>query len=221
MKNKIKRTEKIKNNGFTLAEVLITLVIIGVIAAMTIPTLINKTNNNEYTSRLKKVYSALSQATNTIISQEGSPKEWASTNESFFNMYKKHLQVMKDCSGGKCFPDVKYKYRKGTYHDSYINRNSLFSLKLSDGTPVLFGWTDGGECSQRDTGTYDYCGIIIVDINDIKAPNAYGRDLFAFGLKENGLYPMGCDDNGSDFCSASSEGLGCTCKVIREGAINY
>ena len=46
--------------GFTLAEVLITLVIIGVIASMTIPTLMNKTNKQEYVSRLKKAYSTLS-----------------------------------------------------------------------------------------------------------------------------------------------------------------
>ena len=60
--------------GFTLAEVLITLVIIGFIAAMTIPTLINKTNNQEYVSKLKKAYSTLSQATNRIITEEGNPR---------------------------------------------------------------------------------------------------------------------------------------------------
>ena len=59
--------------GFTLAEVLITLVIIGVITSMTIPTLMNNTNKQEYVSRLKKAYSALSQATNKIIADEGNP----------------------------------------------------------------------------------------------------------------------------------------------------
>ena len=60
--------------GFTLAEVLITLVIIGVIAAMTIPTLMNNTNKQEYVSKLKKAYSTLSQATNRIITEEGNPR---------------------------------------------------------------------------------------------------------------------------------------------------
>lgn len=47
--------------GFTLAEVLITLVIIGVIAAMTIPTLINSTGDQEYKTGLKKAFATLNQ----------------------------------------------------------------------------------------------------------------------------------------------------------------
>ena len=48
--------------GFTLAEVLITLGIIGVVAAMTIPSIVQKQNQKEATSRLKKFYSTMSQA---------------------------------------------------------------------------------------------------------------------------------------------------------------
>lgn len=44
-------------NGFTLAEVLITLGIIGVVAAMTMPTLIQKNQDKELISRIKKTYS--------------------------------------------------------------------------------------------------------------------------------------------------------------------
>ena len=74
------------NFGFTLAEVLITLVIIGVIAAITVPTLINKTQNQEYVSKLKKAYSTFTQATNQIIAEEGTPNAskggWANSPES-------------------------------------------------------------------------------------------------------------------------------------------
>ncbi|MBQ3642196.1 type II secretion system protein [bacterium] len=48
--------------GFTLAEVLITLVIIGVIAAMTVPTLMNNTQGQEYKAAYKKAISTLNQA---------------------------------------------------------------------------------------------------------------------------------------------------------------
>ena len=51
-----------KKLGFTLAEVLITLVIIGVIAAMTVPTLMNNTNAQEFRSALKKAISVANQA---------------------------------------------------------------------------------------------------------------------------------------------------------------
>ena len=59
-----------KNNAFTLAEVLITLVIIGVIVSMTIPTLINKTQNQEFVSRLKKTYSTFAQVTGLLLKME-------------------------------------------------------------------------------------------------------------------------------------------------------
>jgi len=52
----------IKKTGFTLAEVLITLGIIGVVAAMTIPTLIANTNSAKFRSQFKKTISTLNQA---------------------------------------------------------------------------------------------------------------------------------------------------------------
>ena len=88
-------------NGFTLAEVLITLVIIGVIAAMTIPTLMNNTNKQEYVSKLKKAYSTMAQATNKIIADEGNPRAdiggWATSPEAVYNLYRKYLNKAKDC----------------------------------------------------------------------------------------------------------------------------
>ena len=51
-----------KTEGFTLAEVLITLGIIGVVAAMTIPTLIANTRSQQYRSQFKKTLSTLNQA---------------------------------------------------------------------------------------------------------------------------------------------------------------
>ena len=80
---------------------MITLVIIGVIAAITVPTLINKTNNQEYVSKLKKTYSTLAQATNQIIAEEGSPKNgWVSSGDNIYKLYKKHLKNVKDCGTG-------------------------------------------------------------------------------------------------------------------------
>lgn len=60
-----------KNNGFTLAEVLITLGIIGVVAAMTIPTLIANSNAQKYRSQFKKTISTLSQAARMSQAQYG------------------------------------------------------------------------------------------------------------------------------------------------------
>ncbi len=62
---------EISKAGFTLAEVLITLGIIGVVAAMTIPTLIANTKSQQYRAQLKKTVSTLSQAARLSQSQYG------------------------------------------------------------------------------------------------------------------------------------------------------
>ena len=43
--------------------------------------------------------------------------------------------------------------------------------------------------------------------------------MFEFVLKEDGLHPAGCDDD--SYCAPDKEGYACTCKVLREGAMNY
>ena len=87
---KLLHNSKIYKNGFTLAEVLITLVIVGVVAALTIPTLVNKTQNNQLAAAYKKTYGTLASATRMIISEEGTPKGdggWASSVENVYNLY--------------------------------------------------------------------------------------------------------------------------------------
>ena len=68
-----------KKTGFTLAEVLITLSIIGVVAALTIPTLIQRTGDEEMVSKLGKAYSTLSQATESIMTEQGSVTSWCTS----------------------------------------------------------------------------------------------------------------------------------------------
>ncbi|MBR6163428.1 type II secretion system protein, partial [bacterium] len=214
--------------GFTLAEVLITLVIIGVIAAITVPTLMNNTNNQEYVSKLKKAYSTLAQATNLIIAEEGTPKAsvggWTKDNDEMYNLYKKHLLNSKDCGpNSDCFSTGIYKYPTGHSSDytGSWNTDEYRKLVLSDGTQVIFQFArdeSWKNCTFSSHGSNNYCARIFVDINGERKPNQIGKDYFGFVIKENGLYPYGCDYEG--YCPGGG-GLGCACKVLREGAINY
>ena len=188
-------------HAFTLAEVLITLVIIGVIGALTVPSLIQNTQKQEYVSALKKAYSTLSQAAQQIITEEGSPKcddgGWACSLDGLYDIFKKHLNVMKDDS----------------------NKRKLY---LADGAVILlcnvFG--DCGYSGHIDIdGSKDICAYIYADVNGDKKPNKVGRDNFLFVLKQNGLYPAGCDKDG--ICMKDGCSYACTCKVLSENAVNY
>ncbi|MBR6163678.1 type II secretion system protein [bacterium] len=218
--------------GFTLAEVLITLVIIGVIAALTVPSLINKTNNEETVSRLKKVYSTLAQTTNLIIAEEGTPRAdkggWANSFDNVFNLYKKHMNKARECgSNDGCFEQLDnrgYKSLSGSYRYNNWNADTTEwarKLVLADGTQVVIEYypTTANDCNGHWGGSDNFCFQIWADVNGSKKPNQYGRDVFMFAVKEQGLYPGGCDYDGE--CTTTSQGGGCACKVLREGAMNY
>ena len=190
---------------------------------MTIPTLINKTNNQEAVSRLKKTYSALSQATNKIISDNGLPRAdiggWANSYENVFDLYKKYLSVAKECKVGTTCSDKSYLQFNGNSFKNFSSTRNV--LVLSDGTLFSISGSDSpsSDCSNSVAGSKNFCLGMYVDINGEKGPNFVGRDTFAFVLKENGLYPAGCDiDN---LCNNSHPGYACTCNVIRENAMNY
>ena len=84
-----------KKLGFTLAEVLITLVIIGVIAAMTVPTLMNNTNAQEFRSALKKSISATNQALTLHYALEGlTAQDYEEASELVDSVFKTRMSVI-------------------------------------------------------------------------------------------------------------------------------
>lgn len=84
----------IKKHAFSLAEVLITLGIIGIVAALTIPTLVLGYKKRIVTTRMLKFYSSMKQAT-TIAAQEGvftdMPAEIDSTADEIFDWFNKYF----------------------------------------------------------------------------------------------------------------------------------
>ena len=215
-------TPPLLSQGFTLAEILITLVIIGVIAAATIPTMINNTKKQEYVSALKKTYSTLATVTNKIMNDEGMPRGdiggWATSHSAEYNVYKKYLSYVKACNSGsqECFGQGGFKHLNNTAIDASWGAFEYPKLILSDGTQLIFVHRTN-DCSQSSFGSQGICFTIGIDVNGEKPPNAWGKDAFIFVVKEDGLHPAGCDGTG---CPNSS-GTDCACKVLRENAINY
>jgi len=167
------------NDAFTLAEVLITLVIIGIIAAITVPTLITKYQKEQTVTRLKKAYSALAQTTQRAIADNGPMDSWevgATSVESsvaFNNKYLiPYLSVSKNCetdTNGDCNPNY-FKSLSGVA-SAEDNERTRSSFYLNDGT--LVSSSTFASDAYKDVHIY-------VDINGQKKPNIKGKDVFVF-----------------------------------------
>ena len=205
--------------AFTLAEVLITLVIIGVVAAITVPTIIANSKDEEIKSMLKKNHSVIAQALYRYYLEQGyNPSGREFDARTFKDIFKKGFNVLKDYgitglySSGKN-PDL-YKNYTGTSNlDFYIFDDGQFII--NDGTLIMVENPSLGAGKNRV--------IISVDVNGpFKKPNRLGKDLFMFHLLDNGkLLPMGHKDTlypYDKYCSKTSSdkmnGAGCTVKVL-------
>lgn len=146
-----------KRFGFTLAEVLITLGIIGVVAAMTIPTLMNQTNQAEFKTGFKKVVSTLNQAISMNVALDNTDFSLLATGTSgesgsVFNMFTSRMNVIKTTTGA----DTGSAATAGNY-----------SLYFNDGMTLSFPST---AASCVSTTLSSGC-VAIVDVNGAKKPN--------------------------------------------------
>ena len=160
-----------KRIAFTLAEVLITLGIIGVIAALTLPNLITQYQKNATVQGLKVAYSLLSQAVQKSISENGEIDNWDYTlNTNAFNetYILPYLKIAKKCDGGKC---IKTDNFNGYYE---LNGNKYTSISKSY---VLAN----GMILMADRPGEGFI-VYMIDLNGNKKPNIMGKDIFAFYL---------------------------------------
>ena len=185
---------RINKKAFTLAEVLITLTILGVIAALVIPNMVQRYNERVTVSKVKKIYSTFSDAIAQAQTLNGSVLSWdIGTNDSkagaekVYNYIAPNLQVSKYCgtttsTNEACFAS-QYKTLKGKYNawTNVSNSDKFCKFILKDGTHVAF-WSNGKEkCSQDDS----VCLSIMFDINGKKGPNRVGIDLFEIYVTGN------------------------------------
>ena len=208
------------NFGFTLAEVLITLAIIGVVAAMTLPTLIQNQQKRSLEVATQKFYSNMSQAvkkymadegvddlrnTPLISSEDGSDEE--SAQEAVNNFVKKYFKVVKECdSNGGCFASTNdYKRQDGntllgeeSIEEYYLGYSKCFAFVIADGMCMIVQPVSSGGPLW-----------IHVDINGKKGPNKVGYDywdmvIFYDGSIDEGSVTPECRKNNEcDFGSNS------------------
>ena len=141
--------------AFTLSEVLITLVIIGIIAAITVPTLIANSRKEETTARLKKFYSTLQQVTYRAKADGNDWDYWAEEASSASTTTP---DVAKEFAETHLLPYLVYSEYK-------LSSNAIW-VYLNDGSYFY---------SRKGT-----CLDFYFDVNGKRKPNVWGRDIFAF-----------------------------------------
>ena len=178
--------------GFTLAEVLITLGVIGVIAALTIPALISKYNETVTIIALKKTYSELAQAIKMSEAVNGDLREWDwySDHSQTDRFVKKYIlpylsKNITRCNWTKpCFKeDWRWKNVDGTYSENPLFLNSRY--KYNDKTIAFH--IAGTPCTSSENGYMtcsDYIRYleIVVDVNVDRGQSIMGKDVFGFTL---------------------------------------
>ena len=145
---------EIFKNGFTLAEVLITLVIIGVVAAMTIPNIIYETKKHEYSARLKKFYSTMKQVQQKAAADGKSWTDWAHSASGDDRGLENVLEFQRDY----LLPYLSYSKTEANTETSKVYLNDGSSFKNFKGDCIDFYF----------------------DVNGDKMPNQYGKDVFIF-----------------------------------------
>lgn len=234
MKNYIENRKfrfTLAKSAFTLAEVLITLGIIGIVAAMTIPTLLAKLHNRHTESMLKEDYSILQQMM-TSANDDGAMSSLVNYNsmndmkdwfQTYFLPYIKVANVCYDEQG--CW-NTNAKYLNGNKITSRLTGCGSFtiSFQLFNGSYVCMDDYDKTLLSSwygvdtNESGSM----IFFIDTNGDKNPKVVGKDIFILVFKpETGKFvPAGSDKTKEEIkqnCSKNGNGRWCLALVQNNG----
>ncbi len=195
--------------GFTLSEVLITLGIIGVVAALTLPSLVANYQKTVYVNQLKKSVSVIENGFKMILADDGVDKLtdtglWlvlpdfigaGALNSNFMGYMKKYFKVI----GNNTIDLKNYKHLNG----SYPGDNQRSNFVLADGSYFMLGsvYKTPNSLSEENCRKVKELGgnfcesaisLLYIDVNGSKGPNQFGRDLFQFTVSNDGrLMPAG------------------------------
>ncbi len=160
---------KLKFFGFTLAEVLITLGIVGVVAAMTIPSLLTRIEEKVLINKLLEVNSQLVEASRLMIDEYGLVNTYSEDEierrDLFFENLSRHLKLSK-CTWKTCMnhPYIPAHDYKGSSPGWRFYNDAFY---LPNGALIFYTATFNEPCNiskdaSRGSGS---CGFFFVDVN--------------------------------------------------------
>ena len=179
----VARLADVRRYAFTLAEVLVTLGIIGVVSAMTVPSLMQNYQRQSYVTQLHKVYNIISQAMmqyqndrNAVNLLEAGLNSQDAVND-FMTSYFKIVNSCLEEAIKPCFSDNYKKMSGGTYNAFGSAKGSFIIAGGATLRPYYYYKVEKGNEML----------VWLIDINTQKGPNIVGRDLFVICSDINGL----------------------------------
>lgn len=225
-----------KRTAFTLAEVLITIGVIGIVAAMTIPNLTAQHRERANITKLKTVYSTITQAYTRVVTEFGRPEFWdlkeQNSPEGAQNINKliaPYFNVTTNCNtdGGCWYNGVIVGLNADSSGPNYSTDSSFSTFTTVDGIQFAFNVEDG-ECKGvfgTSRQLQNVCATFTVDVNGKKHPNQYGYDVFKFYITNFGIQPYGMSSDTTytfkDHCSKQHVGYGCAAWAIFKSNMDY
>ena len=181
--------------AFTLAETLITLGIIGVVAALVLPHIVTRINEKVTVSKLKETYSMLNQAYKMAEVENDKPQFWfkgennmADENQhvAFAQNLAKHLKLAENCIN-----QTQDYSKKHCYIDA-AKTNSLSYIRLENGVALgIRAWNGQCKSNQAFPDKNNTCGVIIAYTQPFNPNSKNGEQIFDFFLTNDGIYPYG------------------------------
>ena len=182
--------------AFTLAEVLITLGIIGVVAALTIPGLMTAYKAHRLRSQFLKSYSIIQQVYKQMEADDVSLDPTTYSGGTMHTLFLKYLKGTIDCGKGNNATIKKFKpcydlanTTKQLRYKTIDGNSGMDSKIIDDGQIVL---SDGSLLLFENPSTTPYRVWVSVDLNGAdNPPNILGYDLFTFEFLDGELRTMG------------------------------
>lgn len=176
--------------GFTLAEVLVTLSIVGIIAALTLPSLTLNVQKQQIPPALAKAINTLESANKLALQQNNARK----LSELVPTTYDDKNKPVKDFSSNY-FETILAPYLKITSNTDTINYKPLFTninVSISDGYITIDGMLMRTGTISDSKIRDGALGFILIDVNGKKGPNITGLDLLGLVVMEDGsVYGLG------------------------------
>ena len=199
--------------------------VVGVVSAITIPTVVNKYQERVTVSKVKKFYSTINQAFMLSVKDNGYANEWNVNGGSYsvraiqFTEYlKPYLKILRDCgksSGCLGYTQDVSRLNGQQHQDNYDANPAYYKIILNDGSYIWIVVPGTPYCQISIGDLTNVCGQIYTDINGGKKPNTIGKDIFQFCIT-----PYAIKTNTED-CNTNEVGWGCSGYILQNGNMDY